>query len=453
MIYFFHHYELPVIIQQSQLQQLIRRSRQQQQQQNNRPNRQGTPPSPATTAPSAEAAQPNINLTTTTNDNNNNNQNTAFNIRTFLSQRIQLRRIVHPLSRIRNILTNGVPPNNLNNNRRLRMINFHNLRQINLGTFQISPTNQAASIQEAPPPDLRDTYQRNFEENNFQLSGNDNDIVPSGTANGIVPDTAPESQTETFQTQTSGSETSHQRSPLTNILSDGLNEKNNSLRDSYEIQLIENNTTKTISRLADNDASSTVNATTFINEPSTMPSAFNEMSNQLPLLEKIETRDDDIGSVEQHSGNTNSNSSYSHSSTTTIPTCCPRSNSGSPSSPNNNSNSSNTSSQENLFTQSSSKEICSSNKGDTGNCNGVDECQQHHHHSHHHDAYHPQQQQQNNNCAKAIGLSALKAADTVVVPLVAETERPKTIQKDAGIESSSPLATGNIDCDLVESQD
>lgn len=231
MVYFFHHYELPVIIQQAQLQRLIR-TRQQEAAQGTTnatsppPTTDATPNNPSSNTAAGQAEQ--------NNDNNNNrnfiNRGYVFN-HALVPVPVMRNRAINLVTNLRNIITDylsGAPPvplinnNNTNNNnmnnatRRVRMINFRNLQRINLGSIQIIPianqvninsttaTSAANSTATAtavthtnattPTPttqptnnlhgtdnltynstvntddenvDFRNNYQRNYEENNF----------------------------------------------------------------------------------------------------------------------------------------------------------------------------------------------------------------------------------------------------------------------------------------------
>lgn len=204
MVYFFHHYELPVIMQQVQLQQLLIRSRQQQNQQ---PANQNARPVPPTTLPFAPfnptaTVAANVNAPPTqppqagddyqeravevdaearNNDNNNNtNNNLLNNVGVFINVPVYVMRALNMFGNIRNILTNGIVHNinnNINNNQ-MRVINLrNNLRQINLGSIEIRPISIGGSTGGVNgsgdgdiSSDTRTPFQRNFEENNFQLT-------------------------------------------------------------------------------------------------------------------------------------------------------------------------------------------------------------------------------------------------------------------------------------------
>lgn len=226
MIYFFHHYELPVIMQQAHLQQILLRSRQQQAEQQLNPNQPGTanstnPVPPAPTAGTGIAAIDPLLLTVpvpTQNNDNNNNQNLLLNHRWdnyYINQRMPVlrNRALNLAINLRNFLADnvfgvGIVNNNNNNNgnvnvahRRVRMINLRNLQQINLGSIQIIPTVTVQPIEElaagivdestAEQPsgvdipivtsnetlmDDRSNFQRNFEENNFMFSSGENSV-------------------------------------------------------------------------------------------------------------------------------------------------------------------------------------------------------------------------------------------------------------------------------------
>lgn len=216
MIYFFHHYELPVIMQQNHLQQILLRTRQQQAQQQLNPNLAGTanttnPAPPNPTGPTGTASIDPLLLsvpTPTQNNDNNNNQNLLLNHRWdnyYLNQHIPdfRNRALNLAINLRNFLADnvfgvGVVNNNNNNNRnmvrrRVRMINLRNLQQINLGSIQIVPTivepmeeladgiagaETAAvdtpTVSSSETLDDRSNFQRNFEENNFIFNSGEN---------------------------------------------------------------------------------------------------------------------------------------------------------------------------------------------------------------------------------------------------------------------------------------
>lgn len=186
MIYFFHHYELPVIIQQAQVQQILRlrtRQRHHQQQQagnasgaansngaNQAPNENANTPNNGQSN-DANAAPPNnpinINNNHINNLNNNNNNTSTFNanrnvvihIGNFFNQHMTatliISRALNIAGAVRNIIANDIfgvaaifnnnNDNNLNNNNATGAptshirINLANLRRINLSGIQINP--------------------------------------------------------------------------------------------------------------------------------------------------------------------------------------------------------------------------------------------------------------------------------------------------------------------------
>lgn len=176
MIYFFHHYELPVIIQQAQVQQILRlRTRQRHQQQNGN----GTPHGASNTATNMQngsnaANQANNNATGNNQMNNNGNQPNNNNHRngnlfTSISLIFNVQMLTTLFNHIWNAfgalqgrITNDVfgaaaffnnnNDNRLNNNNnptanitRLR-INLSRLRRINLAGIQINPADGVESV-------------------------------------------------------------------------------------------------------------------------------------------------------------------------------------------------------------------------------------------------------------------------------------------------------------------
>lgn len=182
MIYFFHHYELPVIIQQAQVQQILRlRTRQRHQQQagsapgggSNAPTHRPPADSASPASPANEPANgPNPAANQFNNNNNNVTNNNTINAATagrgvvlflsnFFAQHMLLNRILGVIDAVRNVIMNDVfgatiffnnnNDNNLNNNNRggaarIR-INFtnNNLRRINLSSIEINPNESAAN--------------------------------------------------------------------------------------------------------------------------------------------------------------------------------------------------------------------------------------------------------------------------------------------------------------------
>lgn len=218
MIYFFHHYELPCIIQQNHLQQILVRTRQQQIQQELNPTQAQTANTTNPAAPTNPTGPTGIDPllltvpTPTQNNDNNNNQNLLLNHRWdnyHINRHIPYlrNRALNLAINIRNFLNDnvfgvGIVINNNNNGnvvrRRIRMISLRNLQQINLGNIQIVPTiiepieangivvdgsttaetatvdTQTVSNNETM--DSRSNYQRNFEENNFILNSGENSV-------------------------------------------------------------------------------------------------------------------------------------------------------------------------------------------------------------------------------------------------------------------------------------
>lgn len=178
MIYFFHHYELPVIIQQAQVQQILRlRARQRHQQQtgvpsgnahNNGPNQ----PANDNNGPANDTNGGNNNNNNNPNNNNNNNgtrnanRNVVIHLGNFFNQHMTatliVSRALNVIGAVRNVIANDIfgvaaifnnnNDNNLNNNNNnphhhglgagpmshIR-INLANLRRINLSSIQINP--------------------------------------------------------------------------------------------------------------------------------------------------------------------------------------------------------------------------------------------------------------------------------------------------------------------------
>lgn len=194
MIYFFHHYELPVIIQQAQVQQILRlRTRQRHQQQNgngahgatnNAANQRNNPDMANQNNNDAIANQMNNNAAATNtnsnnnnntstnnnniqNNNNNNNANLLANISFFLNLQmasVLINHAINAMGTLQNLLSNDIfgtaaffnnnNDNNLNNNNnnisrvnitRLR-INLNQLRRINLAGIQINPNENVDNI-------------------------------------------------------------------------------------------------------------------------------------------------------------------------------------------------------------------------------------------------------------------------------------------------------------------
>lgn len=353
MVYFFHHYELPVIMQQAQLQQLIIRSRQQTQQQQQQNNQRTT----ATTAaiqlqpsPIRRITLTNLNLPNTNQGNdNNNNRNILVTFGTYMRQNVRLLNIFRT---IRNVLWNGIINPNLNNinTPRIRMINIrNNLRQINLGGIEIPSSNNVVvdSGTVNPVTDTRSTFERNYDENNFRVPEAENsdnqNVTAENTAINSVPtpnvmndaaDMPNESDARNEQTINKD-----EKSTATET------KEMNANIDEYSFEIIEskhrnecNDPAKTVTpsqsdtSLMPGDCRTTtpnnnIDSVDVVAATTGIPhSQSNEMLNQTIPLEKMEIREDN---------RIDERKTY-----------------------------------ENLFTESSTEEICSSNKGDTGNCNG-----------------------------------------------------------------------------------
>lgn len=174
MIYFFHHYELPVIIQQAQVQQILRlRTRQrhhQQQQAGNASgvaNNNGTNQQPNDNANLPNNGQPNdgtagpsnnhININNNNINQHNANRNVVIHIGNFFNQHMTatliISRALNIVGAVRNVIANDIfgaaifnnnNDNNLNNNNATGTttshirINLTNLRRINLSGIQIN---------------------------------------------------------------------------------------------------------------------------------------------------------------------------------------------------------------------------------------------------------------------------------------------------------------------------
>lgn len=343
MVYFFHHYELPVIMQQAQLQQLIIRTRQQTQQQQQNNQRTNAPLAlPLQQSPIRQITLANINLPNTNQGNdNNNNRNILVTFGTYIRQNIRLLNIFRT---IRNVLWNGIINPNLNNinTPRIRMINLrNNLRQINLGGIEIRPSN---NVNNSTVTDTRSTFQRNYDENNFRVSEveNSNEIQNVTTENTII-DTVPTPNALDDATDTSkDSEVKNEHSIKKDENSTVTETKEIDTNiDEYSFEIIESKHRSEFNDPSENVTPSQSNTSIMLNDCLTTSknridsidgattditlAQSNEKSNQTFLPEKTEVRGDN--NIDEHK-------TY-----------------------------------ENLFTESSCKEICSSNKGDTGNCN------------------------------------------------------------------------------------
>ncbi|KAJ6636413.1 Membralin [Pseudolycoriella hygida] len=343
MLYFFHHYEMPIILQQAQIQQLIIRSRQQQQQLQNQRTTTGLQSQNA--SPIRRITLTNLNLPNTNQGNdNNNNRNILITVGTYMRQNIRLLNIFRTM---RNVLWNGIINPNLNNTNtpRIRMINLrNNLRQINLGGIEIRPSannGNGNTTTGNSVTDTRTTFQRNYDENNFRVSDveNTNEISSNrnvSTENTITNSTSTQRNSNDAIDISNESEVSKEQTIKNDEKSTVTETKEmNANIDEYSFEIIENkhrnefNDPSKIVTPSQSDTSITLGdslTTPNNNIDSTPLSQSNEKSNQTLLLEKIEIRGDNR--IDERK------KTY-----------------------------------ENLFTESSSEEICSSNKGDTGNCN------------------------------------------------------------------------------------
>lgn len=355
-------------MQQAQLQQLILRSRQQTQQQQ-QANQRSQTPSPAATHPSPirRITLTNLNLpiVNQVNNDNNNNQNILVTFGTYIRQNVRLLNIFQT---IRNVLWNGIVNPNLNhtNTPRIRMINLrNNLRQINLGGIEIRPSVNSTN-NSTNNSDTRSTFQRNYDENNFRLPDADNaneipsnrnatnenavsNAIPS-TPNAVTVNDAMDASHDEREAEKERIIKTDEQSTVTET-----KEMNDANIDEYSFEIIENKhhrnefndpssesvtpsshgDTTPVTVVGDNNGltnnpnnrnidnidavtADDVKVTTITGIPIIQPTT---KSNQTILLEKLETHGDNRID-------------------------------------------------ENLFTESSTEEICSSNKGDTGNCNG-----------------------------------------------------------------------------------
>lgn len=345
-------------MQQAQLQQLIIRSRQQtqQQQQNNQ----------RTTATAAIQLQPspirritltNLNLPNTNQGNdNNNNRNILVTFGTYMRQNVRLLNIFRT---IRNVLWNGIINPNLNNinTPRIRMINIrNNLRQINLGGIEIPSSNNVAvdSGTVNSVTDTRSTFERNFDENNFRVPEveNSNEISDNQnvTTENTIINSVPIPHAMNDAADMPNNESVVRKEPTINADEKSTvteTKEMNANIDEYSFEVIEskhrnecNDPAKTVTP-SQSDTSVMPGDDCFTTTPNNnnidgidvaatttgIPhSQSNEKLNQTIPLEKMEIREDNR--IDERK------------------TC------------------------ENLFTESSTEEICSSNKGDTGNCNG-----------------------------------------------------------------------------------
>lgn len=348
MVYFFHHYELPVIMQQAQLQQLIIRSRQQTQPNQQQPNNQRTTPPALQLHPSPirRITLTNVNLPNTNQGNdNNNNQNILVTFGTYIRRNIRLLNIFRTIR-------NGIINPNLNNvnTPRIQMINLrNNLRQINLGGIEIRPSLNNTNNTTNNVADTRSTFQRNYDENNFRVSEVENTNEISNNRNGTPENTITNSvSTQDTLNDTIGMSTESEVEKEQTIKSDEKStvtetKETNGNIDEYSFEIIENKhrnefndpseivtPSQSDTSIMSGDSLTTPNNIDNIDvgtvaTTGTPLSQSNEKSNQTLLLEKIEIRGDN---------RIDERKTY-----------------------------------ENLFTESSSEEICSSNKGDTGNCN------------------------------------------------------------------------------------
>uniref|UniRef100_A0A182MPZ7 Uncharacterized protein n=1 Tax=Anopheles culicifacies TaxID=139723 RepID=A0A182MPZ7_9DIPT len=211
MIYFFHHYELPVIIQQAQLQQILIQTRNDQaqaqqgnfqqrtqQQQQQRPNQQqpNRRPNQRPQGLAAAVAQ-NYSIQWTNllrllrrqNDNNNNIGDILNRFPRYSLHTLNVNNINVLNASLRDIARNSIQylRSNLNvgmamlgGNAVINLYNNNNNRQDRFvrAAFGLvnnrSPTLQDATLNQngtdrdrEPPVDRRSNYQRNYEENNF----------------------------------------------------------------------------------------------------------------------------------------------------------------------------------------------------------------------------------------------------------------------------------------------
>lgn len=334
-------------MQQAQLQQLIIRSRQHTQQQQQQNNQRTTPSLQLHPPPIRRITLTNLNLPNTHQGNdNNNNQNILVAFGTYFRQNIRLLNIFRT---IRNVLWNGIINPNLNNinTPRIRMINLrNNLRQINLGGIEIRPSLNNVSNTTSNATDTRSTFQRNYDENNFRVQEVENSNETSNqnvSTENTITNSASTQNTLNDPIDMSNESEVRKEQTIKNDEKSNVTEtkETNANIDEYSFEIIENkhrnefndpskmvtpSQSDTSIMLGDslttpnNNIDSTDVATT-----GTPLSQSNEKSNQTLLLEKMEIRGDN-GIDERKT-------------------------------------------YENLFTESSSEEICSSNKGDTGNCN------------------------------------------------------------------------------------
>lgn len=338
-------------MQQAQLQQLIMRSRQQTQQQQQQHTQQQQQNNARTTvhpSPIRRITLTNLNLLNTNaanNNDNNNNSNILITFGTYIRQNIRLLSLFRT---IRNVLWNGIIHPNLNNTPRIRLINLrNNLRQINLGGIEIRPASNNVASNSNVNTDTRSTFQRNYEENNFAVSEVENSNEISNQMNGSTDMTTSTSSTPMQNDVIDGSTESINEVETESIKTDNQSTvtdtmKKNATVDEYSFELIEKHRTE-FNHPSDDGvtmgANSLTNTITAITNPMTTTktstettttgtpiSQSNEKSNQT-ILEKMEIREEDNSREDERK-------TY-----------------------------------ENLFTESSSEEICSSNKGDTGNCN------------------------------------------------------------------------------------
>ncbi|XP_053664196.1 uncharacterized protein LOC128713364 [Anopheles marshallii] len=216
MIYFFHHYELPVIIQQAQLQQILIQTRndqaqaqqgnfqqrpQQQQQRPNAPNQQQPNRRPNQRPQGlAAAVAPNYSLQWTNflrllrlqNDNNNNIADILNRLPRYSLHTLNVNNINGLNASLRDIARNSIQYLRSNLNVGMAMlggnaaINLYNNNNNMFGmqhrfvraavglvhnrnpTLQDAPLNDdGTDLDREPPVDRRSNYQRNYEENNF----------------------------------------------------------------------------------------------------------------------------------------------------------------------------------------------------------------------------------------------------------------------------------------------
>lgn len=327
MIYFFHHYELPIIRQQVVLQQYVIRNAMRQATQNNPGQLQ---PQPFT---ARHISLTNVNPNT--NEGNNNNIHNALDtFGTYFRGNVRLLNVFRTM---RNVLWNGIENPNLNNENlpRIRTLNLrNNMGQINFESIELRTTFTGSD------DSITNILVTNIPQNTMdEMSNNLNETTTDTVANSVSPedtlndaiDVPNESEVEKDQ-------------PINNDETVTETKETNSNIDEYSFEIIENkhrnefNDPSEIVTPSQSDTSimlgeslatpndiDNIDVNTVVATTGTPLSQSNEKSNQTFLLEKIEIRGDDR--IDDYKTD------------------------------------------ENLFTESSFEEICSSNKGDTGNCN------------------------------------------------------------------------------------